>query len=36
MPDRFAVSDVTMDAVIGVWQDELGVEHPQVLRLTRD
>ena len=35
MPDRFSVSDVTMDAVLGVWEDELDVEHPQVLRLTR-
>ena len=36
MPDRFSVSDVTMDAVLGVWEDELDVEHPQVLRLTRN
>ncbi len=36
MPDRFSVSDVAMDAVLGVWEDELDVEHPQVLRLTRN
>ncbi len=36
MPDGFSVTDITMDAVLGVWRDELDVEHPQVLRLTRD
>ena len=36
IPDRFTVSDITMDAVLGVWRDELDVQHPQVLRLTRD
>ena len=36
IPDRFTVSDITMDAVLGVWEDELDVEHPQVLRLTRN
>ncbi len=36
IPDRFSVSDVAMDAVLGVWEDELDVEHPQVLRLTRN
>ncbi len=36
IPDRFTVSDITMDAVLGVWRDELDVEHPQVLRLTRN
>lgn len=35
IPDGFSVSDITMDAVLGVWRDELGVEYPQVLRLTR-
>ena len=35
VPDRFWVTDITMDAVLGVWRDELDVEHPQVLRLTR-
>ena len=35
-PDRFSVTDITMDAVLGVWRDEVDVEHPQVLRLTRD
>ncbi len=36
IPDRFSVSDITMDAVLGVWDDELDVDHPQVLRLTRN
>ncbi len=35
VPDGFAVMDITMDAVLGVRRDELGVEHPQVLTLTR-
>lgn len=35
-PDRFTVSDITMETVLGVWRDELDVEHPQVLRLTRN
>ncbi len=36
IPDRFTVSDITMDAILGDWQDELDIEHPQVLRLTRN
>ena len=36
VPDRFSVTDITMDAVLGVWRDELDVEHPQVLRLNRN
>lgn len=36
VPKRFTVWDITMNAVLGVWRDELDVEHPQVLRLTRD
>jgi hypothetical protein len=36
VPDRFSVTDITMDAVLGVWEDELDIEHPQVLRLTRN
>lgn len=36
IPDRFTVSDITMDAVLGIWRDELDVQHPQVLRLTRN
>ena len=36
MPDRFTISDITMEAVLGVWRDELDVDHPQVLRLTRN
>ena len=36
IPDRFTISDITMDTVLGVWRDELDVDHPQVLRLTRN
>ena len=36
IPDRFTVSDITMDAVLGIWRDELDVQHPQVLRLMRN
>ena len=35
IPDRFTVLDIIMDAVLGVWEDELDVEHPQVVRLIR-
>ena len=35
-PDRFSVTDIRMGAVLGVWRDELDVEHPQLLRLSRD
>ena len=36
VPRRFTVMDITMETVLGVWEDELDVEHPQVLRLTRN
>ena len=36
VPDRFTVTDITMETVLGVWRDELDVDHPQVLRLTRN
>lgn len=36
IPDRFTVSDITMDAVLGIWRGELDLAHPQVLRLTRN
>ena len=36
VPDRFSVTDITMETVLGVWRDEIDVEHPQVLRLRRD
>ena len=35
LPDRFRIVDIEMDAVLGVWYDELDVQHPQVLRLER-
>lgn len=35
VPDGFAVMDITMEAVLGVWTDELDVEHPRVLGLAR-
>ena len=36
VPSGFAVMDITMESVLGVWRDELDVEHPQVLTLTRN
>ncbi len=36
MPDRFRASHITMDAILGVHEDALDVQHPQVLRLTRN
>lgn len=36
VPRRFTVMEVAMDSVLGVWEDELDVEHPQVLRLSRN
>lgn len=36
MPARFRVAGITMDAVLGVREDALDVQHPQVLRLTRN
>ena len=35
LPDRFRIVDIEMDAVLGVWYDELDVQHPQALRLER-
>ena len=35
-PANFQVMETGMDAVLGVWRDELDVEHPWVLRLQRD
>ena len=36
VPDRFSVTDITRESVLGVWRDELDVEHPQMLRLDRE
>ncbi|MYC89587.1 MAG: hypothetical protein F4X22_15365 [Gemmatimonadales bacterium] len=36
MPDRFRVAQITMDAVLGVREDALDIQHPQLLRLTRN
>ena len=36
IPDGFRITDVTMETVLGVWRDDVDVEHPQVLRLTRN
>ncbi len=36
VPANFSVMDIGMDVVLGVYQDELDVEHPWVLRLHRD
>ena len=35
IPDRFRVWDITTETVLGVWQDEMDVDHPQVRRLQR-
>ncbi len=35
LPPRFRVLGIELDAVLGVWRDELDVEHPQMLRLDR-
>ena len=35
IPAGFRVRDIGMDEVLGTWSDELDVQHPQVLRLTR-
>ena len=35
VPGGFRILDIEMDAVLGVWYDELDVQHPQVLRLVR-
>lgn len=34
-PEGFQVMEIGMDAVLGVWRDELDVERPRVLRLER-
>ena len=36
MPDRFRVAQITIDAVLGVREDALDIQHPQLLRLTRN
>jgi len=36
MPDRFRVAEIAMDAVLGVREDALDIQHPQLLRLTRN
>ena len=36
LPERFEVLNIETEAVLGVWLDELDVEHPQVLRLERN
>ena len=35
VPDRFRILDIELDAVLGVWFNELNVQHPQVRRLER-
>lgn len=35
VPDGFRIVDIELDAVLGVWYDELDVQHPRVLRLER-
>ncbi len=36
VPGNFRVTEIGVDEVLGVRHDELDVQHPQVLRLTRD
>jgi len=35
VPGRFRIEDIELDAVLGVWYNELNVQHPQVRRLER-
>lgn len=35
VPANFRIWDIGMDAILGTWVDESGVQHPQVLRLSR-
>lgn len=35
MPGRFTVFEIGLDHILGVWRDQLNVEHPQRLRLHR-
>lgn len=36
VPEDFRIREIGMDMVLGIWVDELGVQHPQVRRLRRD
>ena len=36
VPENFQVMDIGIDEILGVWTDELDVQHPQVRRLSRD
>ena len=36
VPEDFRVWDIGLDEVLGVWHDEMDVQHPQVLRLHRN
>ncbi|MXW10073.1 MAG: hypothetical protein F4X47_16240 [Gammaproteobacteria bacterium] len=35
IPENFRVTDIGLDEILGVWEDELDVQHPQVRRLDR-
>ena len=35
IPEDFRVIDIGVDEVLGVWTDEMDVQHPQVRRLRR-
>ena len=35
VPANFTIMDVQMDVLLGVWRDELQIEHPRALRLHR-
>lgn len=36
IPEDFRIMDIGIDEILGVWIDELDVQHPQVRRLSRD
>lgn len=35
IPEDFRVTEIGVDEVLGVWTDEMDVQHPQVRRLRR-
>lgn len=35
LPPAFSILDIGSDEVLGIWSDEMEVQHPQVLRLNR-
>ena len=35
VPEQFMLLDVADDRILGVWSDEVGVEHPQIWRIDK-